>query len=86
MAHLLATQRSIAMLDRKLRAGIPWGKVKKLEYTLPQLSENTLGLIGFGRIARAVAVRARAFGMRILAYSPASTRGPPSRTESSSPA
>ena len=70
MAHLLATQRGIAMMDRKLRAGLPWEKVKKLEYTLPQLSENTLGLIGFGRIARAVAVRAKVFGMRILAYSP----------------
>ena len=30
----------------------------------------TLALIGFGRIARAVAVRARSFGMRCIAYGP----------------
>ena len=35
-----------------------------------QLSEATLGLIGFGRIARRLAVLAQAFGMRILAHDP----------------
>ncbi len=35
-----------------------------------ELPGKTLGIIGFGRIGRAVAVRAKAFGMRILAYDP----------------
>jgi D-3-phosphoglycerate dehydrogenase len=36
----------------------------------PELAALTLGLLGFGSIARAVATRARAFGMAILAHDP----------------
>ncbi|MCA9907941.1 MAG: NAD(P)-binding domain-containing protein, partial [Anaerolineae bacterium] len=35
----------------------------------------TLGIIGFGRIGQAVARRAQAFGMQILAYSPSLSEG-----------
>lgn len=35
-----------------------------------ELRECTLGLLGFGAIARTVGVRARAFGMRVLAHDP----------------
>ena len=35
-----------------------------------RLVGRTLGLVGFGNIARAVAVRAAAFGLRILYYDP----------------
>ena len=35
-----------------------------------ELQGKTLGIVGFGRIGRAVAERARAFGTRILAYDP----------------
>jgi D-3-phosphoglycerate dehydrogenase len=37
---------------------------------LHRLSGQTLGLIGFGNIARALVPKARAFGFRIIAYSP----------------
>ena len=41
-----------------------------LPSTGTQLSASTLGLIGYGRIARRMAVTARALGMRVLAYDP----------------
>ncbi len=37
---------------------------------LTELSGKTLGIFGFGRIGLAVAQRARAFGMNIIAYTP----------------
>lgn len=37
---------------------------------LPRFSNLTLGVIGFGRIGRAVAKRAAAFGMSVLAFDP----------------
>ncbi len=42
------------------------GKWKKKEYTGTEIAGKTLGLIGFGRIARKVADRAYALGMEII--------------------
>ena len=67
MALLLACARKVAFYDRLVRSGrweLPPGK------PLFRLSGSTLGLIGFGNIARQVAVRAAAFGMRILFTDP----------------
>jgi D-3-phosphoglycerate dehydrogenase len=36
----------------------------------PELSGKTIGLVGFGAIAREIAVRARAFNMAVTAYDP----------------
>jgi len=41
-----------------------------LRLSMPRITGQTLGLISFGRIARAVARRARAFGMSVVAYDP----------------
>jgi D-3-phosphoglycerate dehydrogenase / 2-oxoglutarate reductase len=35
-----------------------------------ELYDKTIGLIGFGRIGKEVSMRARAFGMKIIAYDP----------------
>jgi D-3-phosphoglycerate dehydrogenase len=46
------------------------GKFLKKEIKRTELLGKTLGLVGIGRIAQELAKRARAFGMRVLAYDP----------------
>jgi D-3-phosphoglycerate dehydrogenase len=48
--------------------GMADGKWRKKEIKRTELYQKTLGLIGIGRIATEVAIRARAFGMNIIAY------------------
>ena len=59
---LLALARHIPRADASLKEG-KWEK-KKLMGT--GLYGKTLGIIGFGRIGREVAIRAKAFGMKVL--------------------
>lgn len=66
MALLLASARSVAHADARLKAG-HWEK-KKL--TGIELRGKTLGLVGLGRIGREVVHRAHAFGMRCIAHDP----------------
>lgn len=40
------------------------------DYPLVDLDGLTMGIVGYGRIGQAVAARARAFGMKVQAYSP----------------
>jgi len=67
MALLLSSARKVAFYDRIVRNGrweLPPGK------PLFRVEGRTLGLVGFGNIARTVAVRAAAFGMRVLYCDP----------------
>lgn len=66
---ILATYRRLTMMDRFVREG-RWAEGRPLLSRFPRLWGQTLGLIAFGHVARAVAVRARAFGMRLSAYDP----------------
>jgi len=63
-ALMIALPCHIAEADVSMKQG-KWLK-KELERT--ELHGKTLGLVGVGRIARELAARARAFGMRIIAY------------------
>lgn len=62
---ILAADRRIPDAVADLRAG-RWKK--KLYGRARGLYGRTLGLVGFGHIAREVATRARAFGLQVLAY------------------
>jgi D-3-phosphoglycerate dehydrogenase len=44
------------------------GQWEKKKFQGGELNGKTLGVVGFGRIGRAVAERAKAFGMKILVY------------------
>ncbi|MDB5362490.1 MAG: hypothetical protein JWO51_3787 [Rhodospirillales bacterium] len=50
-----------------------WSEAYRNRVPHGELLGGTLGLIGFGRIGRAIATRAKAFGMRILALDQAAT-------------
>jgi D-3-phosphoglycerate dehydrogenase len=76
MTLILSLLRRVPMLDRTLRQR-GWekirnkvGSIKEMFGEINRLSTLNLGLLGFGRIARAVAERAKAFGFKVIAYDP----------------
>lgn len=64
-ALLLATARRLPEAERFLRAG-KWTQWQVDLLCGTDVHGGTLGIVGFGRIGRAVAARARGFGMRVL--------------------
>ncbi len=69
MTLILATFRRLVVQDKLVREG-RWKEGRPMLLQLPRLMGQTLGFIAFGHVARAVAMRARAFGVRMLAYDP----------------
>jgi D-3-phosphoglycerate dehydrogenase / 2-oxoglutarate reductase len=69
MMLLLATHRRALEQDRMVREG-RWVDGRPQLLGIPRLMGQTLGFIAFGRVARAVARRARPFGLRMMAYDP----------------
>ncbi|MGQ9781865.1 MAG: C-terminal binding protein [Nitrososphaeria archaeon] len=76
MALALSLLRKVPMLDKALR-NVGWGRTREsINYVrenfgeIRRLNTLTFGLLGFGRIARAVAERAKAFGFRVVAHDP----------------
>ena len=63
---MIALARFVPQADASLRQGT-WEKNKYLGI---ELCGKTLGIVGLGHIGSMVAVRAEAFGMRVLAYDP----------------
>jgi glyoxylate reductase len=66
---LLSVARRIPEADRYVRDGHFTGW-KPMLLLGTDVHDKTLGIIGFGRIGRAVATRARGFNMKILYYEP----------------
>jgi D-3-phosphoglycerate dehydrogenase len=71
-ALLLALERHVIAATSELRAG----RWERQRFMGRELMGRRLGLVGFGRIAREVAVRARAFGMTVAASDPLLTAWP----------
>ncbi|MBI2344150.1 MAG: hydroxyacid dehydrogenase [Deltaproteobacteria bacterium] len=66
--HALALMLACARQIPKAYASLASGKWERKNFSGTELYGKTLGLIGFGRIGQELAKRAKAFGMRVLAY------------------
>ncbi|MBI4288952.1 MAG: C-terminal binding protein [Chloroflexi bacterium] len=73
MALILACARKLPRVEKAVREG-KWTLSPELRQgILPpmfHLRGQVLGIIGFGRIARAVVPKAKGFGMRVIAFDP----------------
>lgn len=67
MALILALGRKLMSYDRAIRCGRWDVQVGK---PIARIRGRTLGVVGLGRIGSAVAAKAKAFGMNVLAYDP----------------
>ena len=65
---LLACARKLVVLDRSTRRGDWWGAALTDLLPMPRLYGKVLGLVGLGSIGRAVAMRARPFGLDVIAH------------------
>lgn len=65
-AMILAQSRWIAPANQSLVEG----RWDRKAFMGSQLADKTLGIVGMGRIGREVAIRAKAFEMRVIAYDP----------------
>ncbi len=66
LALLYGVARRVAPADASMRRG-EW---KRAQFTGLELRGRTLGIIGFGKIGQAIALRARAMEMTVLAVDP----------------
>jgi D-3-phosphoglycerate dehydrogenase / 2-oxoglutarate reductase len=75
MALILALTRKITRLDSFVKQG-KWVQEPEPEIqmqvwpTMSRLRDQTLGIIGLGRIARMLVPKAKGFGVRVIAYDP----------------
>ena len=66
LALLVALARNIPQANASVKAA----RWERKHFIGAELQGKTLGVVGLGRIGRAVAVRARAFGMQIVGHDP----------------
>lgn len=65
LALMFAAARRVSWMDREIRSG-RWSRAQDGL----QLCGRTLGLVGFGQVARRVSVACQAIGMNVLVYDP----------------
>ncbi len=66
MGIMLAAARKIPLANNSLKEG-KWDRKRFMGI---ELYNKTLGIVGLGRIGTNVAIRAKSFGMRVIAYDP----------------
>jgi D-3-phosphoglycerate dehydrogenase len=66
MAMMLGLSRQLPAMSAAMRAGL-YNPAQAATRSNRRISQQTLGLVGFGRSAKHMARRARGFGMRVLA-------------------
>jgi phosphoglycerate dehydrogenase-like enzyme len=64
VALMLGVSRALVQRDREVRAG-RWSRVP-----LPRMAGRTFGIVGLGRIGRAVVPRVQGLGMKVVAFDP----------------
>ena len=69
MMLLLATFRRLTLMDKYTRDE-RWGQGRPYLNQFPRLYGQTLGFVSFGHVARATALRAQPFGLRMIAFDP----------------
>jgi len=69
MTLLLGVARKTKLMARLVEEG-DWWDARSICTQVPRLRGQTLGLVGFGNVARATARRAQPFGLRVIAYDP----------------
>ena len=75
IALMLSLTRGIARYHEVLTADPVGGFVVTGAPLVRRIRQRTLGIVGLGRIGTATALRAKAFGMRVVAYDPYVPRG-----------
>ena len=78
MALILACARKLTRLDRAVRAGSwtvdkhseEYSKIIKIWSPTFRIKGQTLGIVGFGRIARLIVAKALGFELRVIAFDP----------------
>lgn len=69
MMMFLAAHRRLLLMHRMTQEG-RWSEGRPHHADIPRLWGQTIGLISFGNVAKAVARRCHAFGLRVIAYDP----------------
>jgi D-3-phosphoglycerate dehydrogenase len=68
--HTLALILALAKQIPQANSNLHLGKWNRADFTGMEISQKTLGIIGYGNIGKRVASRAKAFEMKIIAHDP----------------
>jgi len=69
MMLILACAKKLVVLDRAVREN-RWGEARNYLNPMPRVVGDTIGLVPFGNIPRAVAKKAKGFDMKVIAFDP----------------